>query len=78
MAAITASEARRPAGRTVHREAPKLPLAASRGVIGALLFMFVALFLLAAGAVAGAPDEDGAPAEVGAFILDPSITAARG
>jgi hypothetical protein len=65
-------------GRTAHDEAAKLPSSASRGMIGAVLFLLVAFFLLAAGAAAGAPSGGGAPVEAGAFILDPSIGSARG
>ncbi|MEA3008967.1 MAG: hypothetical protein QOJ91_659 [Sphingomonadales bacterium] len=59
-------------------ETPRLNLSLSRGMIGALLFLLVALFLLAAGAATGAPPESGAPVEAGAFILDPSIGSAQG
>lgn len=74
MATVTAFETRH-AGQP---EAPKLSLTASRGTIGAVLFLFVAFFLLAAGAATGAPRGSGAPVEAGAFILDPSIGSARG
>lgn len=74
MATVTACGAR----RTARGEAPKLPLSASRGVIGAILFLLVAFFLLAAGAVSGAPQGGGAPVDAGAFILDPSIGSAQG
>jgi hypothetical protein len=73
MATVTAFET----GRTAHGEAEKLPLSASRGMIGAVLFLLVAFFLLAAGAATGAPSGDGAPVEAGAFILDPSIGSAQ-
>jgi hypothetical protein len=73
MATVTAFETR----RTVRGEAPKLTLSASRGMIGAILFLLVAFFLLAAGAVTGAPQGSGAPVEAGAFILDPSIGSAQ-
>jgi hypothetical protein len=63
---------------TAHGNSPKLTLSLSRGAIGALLFLLVAFFLLAAGAVAGAPQGSGAPVETGAFILDPAIGSARG
>ncbi|HEX8625679.1 MAG TPA: hypothetical protein VF782_11445 [Allosphingosinicella sp.] len=57
----------------------KLPLTASRGVIGTALFLLVAFFLLAAGAATGAPPwGGGAPVETGAFVLDPSIGSAQG
>ncbi len=74
MATVTAFQGRRSAGE----EAARLPLSASRGVIGAVLFMLVAFFLLAAGAATGAPPAGGAPVEAGAFVLDPSIGPARG
>jgi hypothetical protein len=64
--------------RTAPSEARKLPLSLSRGLIGAVLFLLVAFFLLAAGAVAGAPQGSGAPAHAGAFILDPAIGSAQG
>jgi hypothetical protein len=64
--------------RTAQDEAPRLHLSASRGLIGAILFLLVAFFLLAAGAVSGAPQGSGAPVETGAFILDPSIGSAQG
>jgi hypothetical protein len=57
--------------------AAKLPLSLSRGLVGAILFLLVAFFLLAAGAVAGAPPGRGAPVEAGAFILDPAVGSAR-
>ena len=56
----------------------KLPSLASRGAIGAILFLLVAFFLLAAGAATGAPPAGGAPVETGAFVLDPSIGPAQG
>lgn len=59
-------------------ETPRPNLSLSRGMIGALLFLLVAVFLLAAGAVTGAPSGGGAPVEAGAFILDPSIGSAQG
>jgi hypothetical protein len=74
MATVTAFETRRPA----QGEAPKLSWSASRGAIGAILFLLVAFFLLAAGAVSGASAGAGAPVETGAFILDPSIASAQG
>jgi hypothetical protein len=74
MTTVTAFETER-AGQG---RAPKLTLAASRGMIGVILFLLVAFFLLAAGAVAGAPQGSGAPVDAGAFILDPSIGSARG
>lgn len=61
--------------RTASGDSPKLSL--SRGAIGAILFLLVAFFLLAAGAVSGAPQGSGAPVETGAFILDPSIGSAQ-
>ncbi|HYI40536.1 MAG TPA: hypothetical protein VE053_09485 [Allosphingosinicella sp.] len=64
--------------QTVRREAPKLALSASRGAIGAALFLLIAFILLAAGAVTGAPQGGGAPVEAGAFILDPAIGSAQG
>jgi hypothetical protein len=60
-----------------HGEAQRLSLSTSRGVIGAILFLLVAFFLLAAGAVTGASQGSGAPVEAGAFILDPSVGSAR-
>lgn len=61
------------------RSRPAKPtVAMSRGAVGAILFLFVAFFLLAAGAVSGAPQGSGAPVETGAFILDPSIGSAQG
>ncbi|HYW16700.1 MAG TPA: hypothetical protein VE891_11195 [Allosphingosinicella sp.] len=60
-----------------NRATSKLPLSASRGAIGAVLFLLIAFILLAAGAAAGAPQGSGAPVEAGAFILDPSIGPAR-
>jgi hypothetical protein len=74
MATVTVFEPR----RTAQAEAPKLALSRSRGAIGAILFLFVAFFLLAAGAVTGAPRGSGAPVETGAFILDPAIGSAQG
>lgn len=74
MATVTAFQTR----RTAKRETPKLSLSASRGTIGAILFMLVAFFLLAAGAATGAPLGSGAPVQTGAFILDPSIGSAQG
>lgn len=74
MATVTAFGTR----RTAQGETPKLPLSASRGMIGAILFLLVAFFLLAAGAVSGAPRGSGAPVEAGVFILDPSIGSAQG
>ena len=72
MATVATFQAR----RTAHGAA-RLPLPASRGIIGAVLFLLVAFFLLAAGAVAGASPGGGAPVEAGAFILDPSIGSAQ-
>jgi hypothetical protein len=74
MATVTAFGTRRGA----EGETPRLPLSASRGVIGAILFLLVAFFLLAAGAVSGAPQGRGAPVETGAFVLDPSLGSAQG
>lgn len=74
MATVTAFQTR----RTAQRDPAKLPLSASRGAIGAVLFLLVAFFLLAAGAATGAPLGSGAPVEAGAFILDPSIGSAQG
>lgn len=74
MATVTAFQTR----RTARDEGAKLALSDCRGVIGALLFLLVAFFLLAAGAATGAPSGGGgAPAEAGAFILDPSIGPAQ-
>ena len=73
MATVTAFQTR----RTAQRDSAKLSLSASRGTIGAFLFLLVAFFLLAAGAATGAPPGSGAPVEAGAFILDPSIGSAR-
>jgi hypothetical protein len=74
MATVAAFQTR----RTTQDEAAKLHLSASRGLIGAVLFLLVAFFLLAAGAATGAPSRGGAPVEAGAFILDPSIGSAQG
>lgn len=75
MATVAAFQTRRRA----HGGAARLPLSASRGVIGAVLFLLVAFFLLAAGAATGAPSgSGGAPVEAGAFILDPSVGSAKG
>ncbi|HEX8125084.1 MAG TPA: hypothetical protein VF548_05825 [Allosphingosinicella sp.] len=74
MATVTAFHTRRAA----HGEAARLPFSASRGMIGAVLFLLVAFFLLAAGAAAGASPEGGAPVGSGAFVLDPSIGPAQG
>lgn len=74
MATVAAFQTR----RTAQDEAAKLPLSASRGLIGTVLFLLVAFFLLAAGAATGAPLGSGAPVEAGAFILDPSIGPAQG
>lgn len=74
MATVTAFGTR----RTAQGDAPKLTLSTSRGVIGAVLFLLVAFFLLAAGAVTGAPQGSGAPVETEAFIIDPSIGSAQG
>jgi hypothetical protein len=74
MATVAAFQTRHRA----HGGAAKLPLSASRGVIGAILFLLVAFFLLAAGAATGAPPGGGAPVEAGAFILDPSTGSAPG
>jgi hypothetical protein len=57
MATVTAFQIRQAA----QGETARLPFSDSRGIIGAVLFLLVAFFLLAAGAAAGA------------FILDPSI-----
>jgi hypothetical protein len=73
MATVTAFETGQPA----QGEAPRLALSASRGTIGAILFLLVAFFLLAAGAVSGASQGSGAPGDAGAFILDPSIGSAQ-
>jgi len=78
MATVTAFGTGQPARRSARDEATRLPLSASRGMIGAVLFLIVAFFLLAAGAVTGAPQGSGAPVEAGAFILDPSIGSAQG
>lgn len=78
MATVTAFEIRQPARRGARPAPARLPLPTSRGAIGALLFLLVAFFLLAAGAVAGAPSGGGAPVEAGAFILDPSVGSAQG
>ena len=74
MATVTAFQTR----RTARDEGAKLALSDCRGVIGALLFLLVAFFLLAAGAATGAPSGGGAPVQAGAFILDPSIGPAQG
>jgi hypothetical protein len=72
MATVTAFQTRRTA-----RDRSKLSLSDCRGIIGAILFLLVAFFLLAAGAATGAPSGGGAPVEAGAFILDPSIGPAQ-
>jgi hypothetical protein len=81
MATVTAFETRRTgrgeAPKLAPKLTPKLTGSASRGMIGAILFLLVAFFLLAAGAVTGAPQGDGAPVEAGAFILDPSVASAQ-
>ncbi|HYJ83558.1 MAG TPA: hypothetical protein VEW26_12050 [Allosphingosinicella sp.] len=73
MATVTSFGAR----RSARGDSPRLTVSLSRGAIGAILFFLVAFFLLAAGAVSGAPQGSGAPVETGAFILDPSIGSAR-
>jgi hypothetical protein len=77
MATVTAFEIGQPARRNAPDQAAKLSLSTSRGLIGGVLFLLIAFFLLAAGAVAGAPHESGAPVEAGAFNLDPSIGSAQ-
>lgn len=67
---------------TAQGAAAKMPLSLphgslSRGLVGAILFLLVAFFLLAAGAVAGAPSGGGAPVKAGAFVLDPAIGPAQ-
>jgi hypothetical protein len=74
MATVTAFQTR----RTAQRDTAKLPLSASRGTIGAVLFLLISFILLAAGAATGAPQGSGAPVQAGAFILDPSIGSAQG
>jgi hypothetical protein len=57
----------------------KLSASPPRGAIGAGLFLLVSMFLLVAGAVPQPPQRDGAAAsDVGAFLLDPSVTPVRG
>ena len=73
MATVTAFQIR----QTAQGETARLPFSDSRGFIGAVLFLLVAFFLLAAGAAAGARSEGGAPVDSGAFILDPSIGPAQ-
>jgi hypothetical protein len=78
MATVTAFGTRQPAADERRGESARNTLSASRGTIGAVIFLLVAFFLLAAGAVTGAPQGSGAPVEAGAFILDPSTGSARG
>ncbi|HEX8239010.1 MAG TPA: hypothetical protein VF574_04635 [Allosphingosinicella sp.] len=78
MSTVTAFGTRRPAADDRGGKSAKIALPPSRGMVGAVLFVLVAFFLLAAGAVTGAPQGSGAPVEAGAFILDPSIGSARG
>jgi hypothetical protein len=47
-------------------------------MIGAVLFLLVAFFLIAAEAATGALPGGGAPVGSGAFVLDPSIGPAQG
>ena len=78
MKTVTAFEARRTAGQAFRGEMARLSASPPRGAIGAGLFLFVSLFLLAAGTVPAAPARDGAAArDVGAFLLDPSVTQAQ-
>ena len=79
MRTVTAFEARRTAGQVFSGEMSKLSASPPRGAIGAGLFLLVSLFLLAAGGVpqASAGDVTGAQG-VGVFLLDPSVTPARG
>ena len=54
-------------------------LSTSRGMVGAVLLVLVAAFLLAASAFSSAAPGDGAGSpRVGAFILDPSVASAAG
>jgi hypothetical protein len=78
MRTVSAFEARRTAGQAFSGGITKLSASPPRGAIGAGLFLLVSLFLLAAGAVPAASEPDSAGArEVGAFLLDPSVTAAQ-
>ena len=76
MRTVTAFEARRTSGRSFSGEMTKLSASPPRGAIGAGLFLLVSVFLLAAGALPTAPD-GAASGEIGAFVFDPSVTAAR-
>ena len=79
MRTVTAFEARRTAGRIFSGEMSKLSASPPRGAIGAGLFLLVSLFLLAACGVPQMPAGDGAATpDVGVFLLDPSVTPARG
>ena len=79
MRTVSAFEARRTAGQAFSGGITKVTASPPRGAIGAGLFLLVSLFLLAAGAVPSAPESDDAGArEAGAFLLDPSVTAAQG
>lgn len=79
MRTVTAFEARRTAGQAFRGEMATVSASPPRGAIGAGLFLLVSLFLLAAGAVPQPPQRDGAEArDVGAFLLDPSVTPVRG
>jgi hypothetical protein len=73
MATVTALQIRRTDGG----ETARLRFPVSRGLAGAMLFLLIAFFLLAAGAATGAPPKGGAPVEAGAFVLDPSIATAQ-
>jgi len=78
MRTVSAFEARRTAGQAFSGGITKVTASPPRGAIGAGLFLLVSLFLLAAGAVPSAPERDGAGArDVGAFLLDPSVTPAQ-
>lgn len=77
MRTVTAFEVRRTAGRAFRGEMAKLSASPPRGAIGAGLFLLVSLFLLAVGTPA-APGPDAAPHGSGAFVLDPSVSPARG
>jgi hypothetical protein len=79
MRTVNAFEARGTAGQAFRGEMAKLSASPPRGAIGAGLFLLVSLFLLATGGVPAAPGAGGgATSEVGAFLLDPSVTPVHG
>jgi len=69
----------RSARRFARGDVAKLPASPPRGVIGTGLLLLVSLFLLAAGALDSAPEEERmGSSDIGAFILDPSTSSAQG